>query len=159
MGFKLETDSNYLFVRYYIHGIYGEVTYEAYYNIKNNEVEGIDEITDLIKGKRVHMTERDSTIIPFEPKFNVEVRDRNEIGIAEKYDIIGLPYGLTMDDYFRMAQLQKQTKASAFTFDGLKLELNKDVVEDLKNELVKLLGEITKEKDNNIGEVLKSLNV
>jgi hypothetical protein len=153
---ELKTNSKYLGVLYTINGIYGEVTYGICYNIKNNIVEGLESFESLVGSSEY----KDCKFYyPMIPSFSVRIETENKDFVEDKHGIKGLPYRLSMDDYFRMARLQQnKVNNSVVNFDGLRLEITKDAIEGLKKELVNLLGEITKEKGTNIGEALKDLS-
>jgi hypothetical protein len=127
-----------LVVLYRIDGIYGDVTYCKGCITKDGIIEEFDSFEDIIHANCNQINNL------FTSKFSVCVKDDFGNTLYEKFDIDGLPWGLGMDEYFKMAQLQ-QNKASnsIVNLDGLKLEITNDAIEGLKKELLEGLKGVT----------------
>jgi hypothetical protein len=147
-------DVKWIIVCFTIRGIYGEVTYCKYLNVKNGLVKEFENMEDITKSHH-------GNIFPLmSPSFDVWVGWDKSLMFA-KYDIQGLPVGLSEEDYYRMAKIQTQQElydmnSMVRSWDDLTTEDNKDGFKeylDNHNQIIK------KNQNGLVGDTIIAENI
>lgn len=121
---KFMNESDYIVVNYTIDGIYGRVEYN-----KPHKKNDLITIEDIIKNDKLRFSNSAT------PSYSVIIKNEHNENLYSEFEIEGLPYGITEDMYFRMAQLREMNINKVIKID------NEVKLEDMVNKAVKLVNE------------------